>query len=130
MRAIEQPHAELGLELAHLLADRRLRHVEALGRPPEVELLGDGDEVPEMAEFHYDSAPRDRPDGLQPRARTLPAAAPAPLADGQVCRNRALHYQDRLLREALRDDGVGVEHAASVALHASRSHRGGTSVTP
>jgi hypothetical protein len=52
LRALEQPDAELGLELAHLLADRRLRDVEALGGAAEVQLLRDGDEVPKVTEFH------------------------------------------------------------------------------
>ena len=46
--AIEQLHAELGLERAHLLADARLRDVEPLGRAAEVELLGHGDERPQL----------------------------------------------------------------------------------
>ena len=51
-RAGEQGDAELGLELADLLRQRRLRHVEAFGGPAEVPLLGDGDEVAEVAQFH------------------------------------------------------------------------------
>ena len=52
LRAVEQLHAELGLELADLLADGGLRDVQALRRAPEVQLLGDSDEVPQVAEFH------------------------------------------------------------------------------
>src|SRR5690606_10209940 len=38
--------------LPNLLAERRLGDVEALGRPAEVQLLGDRDEVPEVSELH------------------------------------------------------------------------------
>jgi hypothetical protein len=31
--------------------------MKALGRPPEVKFLGDGHEVPEMAEFHSAQTP-------------------------------------------------------------------------
>src|SRR3954453_18643874 len=52
VRAVEEPDAELVLELADLLADGRLGDVEPLPGAAEVQLFGDGDEVPEMAEFH------------------------------------------------------------------------------
>ena len=50
--AVEQPHAELGLELADLLADRRLRHVQALRGAAEMQLLRDRDEVPQVSQLH------------------------------------------------------------------------------
>jgi hypothetical protein len=76
MRAVQEHHAELGLELADLLAHCRLGDVEPLRRAPEVKLLGDGDEVAEMSQFHamkgalYESPgrcepPRD-PDPMDP----------------------------------------------------------------
>ena len=52
LRPVEQCDAELLLELAHLLAERRLRDPHAGGGAPEVQLLGDGDEVAEVAELH------------------------------------------------------------------------------
>jgi hypothetical protein len=52
MVAVEQPDAQLRLELAHLLADGRLGDVQALGGPPEVQFFCDGHEVAEMPEFH------------------------------------------------------------------------------
>ena len=52
LRAVEQAHAELVLELADLLAHGRLRHVQPLGSAAEVELLRDRYEVPQMAKFH------------------------------------------------------------------------------
>ena len=51
-RSIEQTHPELILELADLLTDRRLRHMHALGRVTEVQLLRDGDEIPKVPKFH------------------------------------------------------------------------------
>ena len=42
--ALKELDPQLRLERADLLADARLRQVEALGRTAEVELLGDGDE--------------------------------------------------------------------------------------
>jgi CheY-like chemotaxis protein len=52
VRAVEETDAELGFELADLLADGGLGDVQALGGVPEVQLLGDRDEVPQMAELH------------------------------------------------------------------------------
>jgi hypothetical protein len=50
--AVEEPHAELLLELPNLLAHGRLRDVQALRGPAEVQLLGDRDEVPDVAKLH------------------------------------------------------------------------------
>jgi hypothetical protein len=47
--ALEQRDPQLVLELGDLPAESGLGDVEALGRPPEVELLGDGDEVAQVA---------------------------------------------------------------------------------
>ena len=49
---VEQPHTQLCLELADLLADGRLRHVKALGGAAEVQLLRDRDEVPQVSQLH------------------------------------------------------------------------------
>ena len=48
--AREELDAELALEPADALAQRRLSHVQALGGAAEVELLRHGDEVPEVAQ--------------------------------------------------------------------------------
>src|SRR4029079_3689838 len=61
MRAVQQQHAELGLELADLLAHCRLSDVQPLRRAPGVQLLGDGDEVSEMSQFHVSTVPLMRP---------------------------------------------------------------------
>src|SRR3954451_9931147 len=66
-RAVEQPHAELLLELADLLADRGLGDVEAIRRTAEVQLLRDRDEVPQVTEFHARSPSISL--GLWPRRR-------------------------------------------------------------
>ena len=44
--------ARLILELANLLAERRLADVQALRRSSKVQLLSDSDDVPEMTKFH------------------------------------------------------------------------------
>ena len=49
---VQQRLAELGLEAADLLRERRLRDVQALGGAAEVPLLGDGDEVAQVSELH------------------------------------------------------------------------------
>src|SRR5437879_4044735 len=46
---IEEPDAELLLELADLFAQRRLGDVQSLGGPTEVQLLGHCDEVPKVS---------------------------------------------------------------------------------
>src|SRR2546427_11813462 len=51
-RTLEQRDLKLSLELHYPLAQRRLRHVETIRRSREVELLGDGDEVPKVTQFH------------------------------------------------------------------------------
>ena len=47
----QQGHAELRLELADRPAERRLRDVEPLGGAPEMQLLGDREEVPEVSKL-------------------------------------------------------------------------------
>src|SRR6185312_2860820 len=49
---VQQVDAELLLELANLLADRGLGDVEALGGTAEMQLLGDGDEIPQVPKLH------------------------------------------------------------------------------
>ena len=50
---VEQRGTELGLELAHRLRDRRLRHVLGLGGTGHAALVDDGEEQPETAEIHW-----------------------------------------------------------------------------
>ena len=48
--AVEKSQAEIGLELAHQGAHRRLRQAELVGRAGEVFGLGDGDESAQLPE--------------------------------------------------------------------------------
>ena len=54
-RPTEQSRAELALERADLLAQRRLRDVDRLGGAREVTRVGHGREVLELPELHFDS---------------------------------------------------------------------------
>ncbi len=50
--ADQKVDAEFALELADLLGQRRLGHVQPVGGPAEVEFLGDGAEIAEVTQFH------------------------------------------------------------------------------
>jgi hypothetical protein len=50
--ALEQRHAQLGLELLDRQAHRWLRQVQARGRAAEMQLFGDGHQAAEMTHFH------------------------------------------------------------------------------
>ncbi len=50
--AAEQLHLELGFEGADLLAQRRLLDAESFRRAGDMPLLGDGDEITEVPQFH------------------------------------------------------------------------------
>jgi hypothetical protein len=50
--AVEQGRTQLVLQLLDLVRQRRLRDVQALRRAGEVQRLGDGVEVAEVAQFH------------------------------------------------------------------------------
>ncbi|GGY32442.1 hypothetical protein GCM10010384_44780 [Streptomyces djakartensis] len=52
---MEQLDAELGLQLADLLGERRLGHVEPLGGAAEVAFLGHRHEVPQVTQIHMSS---------------------------------------------------------------------------
>src|SRR5262249_32833076 len=78
--AVEQADTHLLFELADLPAERRLGDAQPRRRPPEVQLLGDGDEVAEGAERppprSYPQAPT-RGKGSKPVPREEhPRAAP------------------------------------------------------
>ena len=60
----EQFDSQESFELADLLRQRRLRHPEALGRPAEVVLLGDGDEVAEMPRLEHTASSHPRRNDL------------------------------------------------------------------
>ncbi len=48
----EQAYADLFFELVNLPAERRRRDVQRARRPPDVLVLGDGDEIAQVTEFH------------------------------------------------------------------------------
>lgn len=50
--ALEQLHAQAVFQPAYGLGQRRLRHVQLLGRLPVVERAGQGDEVTQLAQVH------------------------------------------------------------------------------
>ncbi len=52
LRALEQPHPELALEVHDRLRERRLRHGEAPRGAAEMQLVGEGDEVAKGAKLH------------------------------------------------------------------------------
>ena len=51
-RAMEQFDTELGLQLADLVAQRRLGNVQPFRSAAEVEFVGDDHEIPEATQFH------------------------------------------------------------------------------
>ena len=55
-RPVEQSRAEQALELLDLLTERRLGNADALCGAPEVEFLGDGDELTELAQLRKHDA--------------------------------------------------------------------------
>src|SRR5699024_68539 len=50
---IYERHINGSLELLHLPAQRRLRHRQALSSPPEMQVLGDGDEAAHLIECKH-----------------------------------------------------------------------------
>ena len=48
----EEADLEFALQLPNLLGERRLRDVQSLGGPAEVQFLGDRAEVPQVTQFH------------------------------------------------------------------------------
>ena len=55
------PHAQLIFEFANLLANRRLRNVQSVRGPAEVQLLRDRNEISEVAKFHLTSMRQQPP---------------------------------------------------------------------
>ena len=52
LRALEQARAQLLLQRLDLHRQRRLRQMQALRRPAEVQFFGDGHEVAQVAQLH------------------------------------------------------------------------------
>ena len=107
--AFQQRHPEPPFELPDRPRQRRLRDPEPLRGPPEVQLLGDGDEVPQLPRLHAATVPRGNryPAGI--------AAHP----DG-VGRPAAARGQDRSMSEQTialvtgANKGIGYEIAAGL----------------
>jgi hypothetical protein len=57
--AVEQAYAEFAFEPGDLLAHRRLHDVQSLRRAPEVQFLGDGDEVLQRLQFPLSDSSHD-----------------------------------------------------------------------
>ena len=78
--ALEEHRTDLALEIANLSAQGGLCDVQSLSRAPEVQLLGDGDEIAKMAELHAPSA--------------LDVSVASHSVDTQMVSNRANHVLD------------------------------------
>ncbi len=50
--ALQQLHPQIGFEIAHLLADRRLRDVQRLTRSRDVAALHHFHEIPQLPQVH------------------------------------------------------------------------------
>jgi hypothetical protein len=50
--ALEQLHAQIALQIAHLLADRGLRDMQRLARTRDVAALHYFDEIPSLPQIH------------------------------------------------------------------------------
>ncbi len=68
LAAIQQWDTDVRFQLLDLLAERRLRGVQPLRRASKVQLFGDRDEVPQMAQLHGASLD-------VPRLKTQPATS-------------------------------------------------------
>ena len=75
---VEQRLADLFLELADLVRQRRLGDVHPRRRPGEAQMLGDGDEVAKMPQLHGNPAVESMPSIISMRKRHFlgPAAQP------------------------------------------------------
>jgi hypothetical protein len=58
---VEEGRLQFGLETPNLLAQGRLRYMELRRGPPEVELIGDREEIPQMTQLHDGSNSYHRP---------------------------------------------------------------------
>src|SRR3954462_8398953 len=114
LRAVKQPHPELGLELAYLLGDRGLSDVQSLGRPAEMQLLGDGYEIPEMTKLHgllrpYDSRSVRLPASIGVSATAGLRSTPARSSRSRTPRRSCATGAPGLARRCL-GFGTPVEH--------------------
>ena len=125
--APEQLHVELGFERADLLAERRLLDAEPLGRAGDVTLLGDGDEIAEVAQFHshtYNVSNSSRYHILD-TARQLLGIAVAGLSHGERSEtsDRAIPEMGRRAAAQLCRVARGVEQHLPAELRLGRRDR-------
>ncbi len=117
--AQQQRRADLLLELADLLAQRRLGHVQALRGTAEVQLLGDGDEVAQVAELHD-----DRHDGGHRRVPRTRGDHPArPAAQGGGSRRQRRRGEGGARRRRRDRQRRGGDPARTPARARRRDHR-------
>src|SRR5690606_15339266 len=82
-RALDEIDSELAFELLELGRQRRLTHVAGFRRPPEVAMVGDRDEVLQVADVHAATASRVR---IRWSNALSAAVEPAPIAT-TICLN-------------------------------------------
>jgi hypothetical protein len=63
MRALKKLKSQLALEDPDLLAQRRLRDMQARGRATEMKLFSDCHEIPQLADIHCRKMSRNHPRG-------------------------------------------------------------------
>ncbi|MDR3405857.1 MAG: hypothetical protein P4L99_25450 [Chthoniobacter sp.] len=52
VRTIQQAHADIALEIAHLPGERRLGEAESSGALGKTQFFSDGDEIPQVPKFN------------------------------------------------------------------------------
>jgi hypothetical protein len=77
-RAIKHLDAEITLELADLLADRRLRHVQLLGGARDMQRLRHRHEVPQVPKLHIPTGSDVRQSGATSVADRIRDPSPVP----------------------------------------------------
>ena len=117
--ALDELDAELALELLDLGRQRRLADEAGLGGPAEVAVLGDGDEVPEIAQVHGVEAARS----AQATSR-FRAAAPSDSSGADVRIRWSKALSAAVDAGAHGDDDLLVRHGGAVAGGEHAGHRG------
>ncbi|AKJ15490.1 hypothetical protein ABB07_37150 [Streptomyces incarnatus] len=90
---VEQPHTQVLLEHLDLLGQRGARDEQTLGGPPEVQLLGDGDELPQLTQLHTRHATRRETPPVSDQEGGLSGALSPP--HGTCLRRRVTYRWER-----------------------------------